>query len=54
MLRSYEAPLAKAAGLDPAAVKLYLVGDTGVNAFVAEGQNMFRPLRHYPLCENPE
>jgi predicted Zn-dependent protease len=41
MLRSYEAPLAKAAGLDPAAVKLYLVGDTGVNAFVAEGQNMF-------------
>ena len=41
MLRSYEAPLAKAAGLDPDAVKLYLVGDTGVNAFVAEGQNMF-------------
>jgi predicted Zn-dependent protease len=41
MLRSYEAPLAKAAGLDPAAVKLYLVGDTGVNAFVAEGQNLF-------------
>jgi predicted Zn-dependent protease len=41
MLRSYEAPIAKAAGLDPAAVKLYLVGDTGVNAFVAEGQNLF-------------
>jgi predicted Zn-dependent protease len=41
MLRSYEAPIAKAAGLDPTAVKLYLVGDTGVNAFVAEGQNMF-------------
>ena len=41
MLKSYEAPLAKAAGLDPAAVKTYLVGDNEVNAFVAEGQNVF-------------
>lgn len=41
LLKSYEDPLAKADGLDPAAIKLYLVNDTSVNAFVAEGQNMF-------------
>ena len=41
MLRSYEQPLAKAAGLDPGAVRVWLVGDNDVNAFVAEGQNMF-------------
>ncbi len=41
MLRSYETPLARAAGLDPGAVNLYLVGDNSVNAFVAEGQNLF-------------
>src|SRR5512142_823081 len=40
-LRSYEDPLLKAGGLDPAAVKLYIVNDSSVNAFVAEGQNMF-------------
>jgi predicted Zn-dependent protease len=41
MLKSYEAPLAKAAGLDPNAVRVWLVGDPEVNAFAAEGQNMF-------------
>ena len=41
MLKSYEAPLARAAGLDPDAVRVWLVGDNEVNAFVAEGQNMF-------------
>jgi predicted Zn-dependent protease len=40
-LRSYEDPLLKAGGLDPAGVKIYLVNDNSVNAFVAEGQNMF-------------
>jgi len=40
-LQSYEDPLAKAAGLDPSAVRLYIVDDQSVNAFVAEGQNMF-------------
>jgi predicted Zn-dependent protease len=40
-LRSYEDPLLKAGGLDPAAVKIYLVNDPTVNSFVAEGQNMF-------------
>jgi predicted Zn-dependent protease len=41
VLKSYEAPLLVAAGLDPAAFKLYIVNDNSVNAFVAEGQNMF-------------
>ena len=40
-LRRYETPLAKAAGLDPTAIRLYIVNDLEVNAFVAEGQNMF-------------
>ena len=41
LLKSYEDPLAKAAGLDPTAIKIYLVNDMVVNAFVAEGQNLF-------------
>jgi predicted Zn-dependent protease len=40
-LRSYEDPLLKAGGLEPAAVKIYIVNDPTVNSFVAEGQNMF-------------
>jgi predicted Zn-dependent protease len=40
-MRSYEDPLLKAGGLEPAAVKIYLVNDPTVNSFVAEGQNMF-------------
>ena len=40
-LRSYEDPLLVAGGVAPAGVKLYLVNDPSVNAFVAEGQNMF-------------
>ncbi len=35
LLKSYEDPLAKADGLDPAAIHLYLVNDPSVNAFVA-------------------
>ena len=41
LLRSYEDPLAKADGLDPAAIRIYLVDDASVNSFVAEGQNVF-------------
>jgi len=40
-LRSYEDPIIKAAGLDPNAVKLYIVNDPTINAFAAEGQNIF-------------
>ena len=41
MLKSYEQPLARAAGLNPDAVRVWLVGSPEINAFVAEGQNMF-------------
>jgi len=40
-LRSYEDPLLRAGGVDPAGVHIYLVNDPTVNSFVAEGQNMF-------------
>jgi predicted Zn-dependent protease len=35
------AGLAKSAGLQPGALKLYLVGDNSINAFVAEGQIVY-------------
>ncbi|MEQ8282120.1 MAG: M48 family metalloprotease [Parvibaculum sp.] len=41
MLRDYADPLLRVAGLDPAAVKIHLVNDRRLNAFVAEGQQMF-------------
>jgi len=41
LLRSYEDPILVAAGLDPAAVKMYIVQDSSINAFAAEGQNIF-------------
>jgi predicted Zn-dependent protease len=41
VLKSYEMPLLKAAGLDPSAFHLYIVNDNSINSFVAEGQNMF-------------
>lgn len=41
LLKSYEDPILVAAGLDPAAVKMYIVQDPSINAFVAEGQNIF-------------
>ena len=41
LLYSYEQPILKVAGIDPAAVRMYIVNDTSLNAFVAEGQNIF-------------
>jgi predicted Zn-dependent protease len=41
VLKSYEDPIAVAAGLDPAAIKIYIVNDPTINAFAAEGQNIF-------------
>lgn len=41
LLHSYEDPILAVAGIDPAAVKMYIVNDTSLNAFVAEGQNIF-------------
>jgi len=41
VLRAYLDPILGAAGLQPGAVHLYIVNDPSINAFVAEGQNMF-------------
>ena len=40
-IRVYIAPLYEAAGLDPNAVKVHLVNDSTLNAFVAGGQRIF-------------
>jgi len=40
-LADISAGVAKSAGLQPGALKLYLVGDNSINAFVAEGQIIY-------------
>jgi predicted Zn-dependent protease len=40
-IRAYATPLFEQAGVDPAAVQIHLVKDKSLNAFVAEGLNMF-------------
>lgn len=40
-IRAYSAPLFKAAGLDASAIKIFLVKDKTLNAFVAGGQKLF-------------
>ncbi|MBI5162986.1 MAG: M48 family metalloprotease [Magnetospirillum sp.] len=40
-IRAYATPLFEAAGLDPKAVRLHLLVDPSLNAFVAGGQNLF-------------
>ncbi len=41
MLRSYLDPILDVAGLNKQAVHLYIINDPTINAFVAEGQNVF-------------
>ena len=41
MLREYSDPVFLAAGIDPGAVKIHLVNDKNLNAFVANGQQLF-------------
>lgn len=40
-IQSYATPLFRAAGLDPFAVRILLVNDDSINAFVAGGQRLF-------------
>jgi len=40
-IRSYTTPLFGAAGLDPDALKIYLINDRVLNSFVTGGQNIF-------------
>jgi predicted Zn-dependent protease len=41
IIRIYATPLFQAAGLDPAAISVYLIDDHRLNAFVAGGMNIF-------------
>ena len=41
IIHGYAEPIFKAAGIDPEAVRMYIVADNALNAFVAGGQNMF-------------
>ena len=40
-LRLFATPVWKAAGLDPQAIRIYIVSDPTLNSFVAGGQNLF-------------
>ena len=41
LLKSYEMPLARAAGLDTNSVHVYLMGDLSVNAFATQPEDIF-------------
>jgi predicted Zn-dependent protease len=41
LLRLYTRPIFKAAGINPKAVKVYIINDDRINAFVAGGQRIF-------------
>jgi predicted Zn-dependent protease len=41
LLRLYSKPIFKAAGINPGAVKVYVIADPSINAFVAGGQRVF-------------
>lgn len=53
LIWSYEEPILKVAGIDPQAVHIYIVNDTGLNAFVAEGQNIFVNAGLFIQLKNP-
>lgn len=53
-LNRYSKPLFAAAGLNPAAVRLYLIQDDSLNAFVAGGQNVFFHSGLLLRAETPE
>lgn len=51
-LKSYSKPIFRAAGLNPDAIKIYIVNDSSINAFVAGGQNMFLNTGLILECKN--
>ncbi|MFQ5535536.1 MAG: M48 family metalloprotease [Sphingomonadales bacterium] len=53
-IRTYAAPIFEAAGLENAAISIYLVNDRSLNAFVAGGQNIFVHTGLLLAAENPQ
>ena len=52
-IRAYAAPLLEAAGLGEDAVRLYIVNDSNINAFVAGGPNLFLSSGMLSAAEEP-
>lgn len=52
-IRTFGTPIFQAAGLDPAAVRINLIVDSTLNAFVAGGQNIFFHTGLLVRSENP-
>ena len=52
-IRAYAAPIFNVAGIDPAAVRVFLVNDRTLNAFVAGGLNLFLNTGLLMRSENP-
>ena len=52
-IRDFGAPIFQAAGLDPAAIRILLINDPSLNAFVAGGQNIFFHTGLIVRSENP-
>jgi len=52
-IRIFGAPIFQAAGLDPAAIRILLISDPTLNAFVAGGQNIFFHTGLIIRTENP-
>jgi predicted Zn-dependent protease len=53
LIRRYATPVFNAAGLDAEAVRIYLVNDARLNAFVAGGQNLFLNTGLLARAESP-
>ena len=53
IIRTYAAPLLEAAGLSEDAVKLHIVSDPNINAFVAGGPNLFLSSGMLAAAEEP-
>lgn len=54
MLREYSNPVFEAAGLQPEAVKIHIVNDRRVNAFVANGQQIYLFAGLFDQMKTPE
>ncbi|MDX1975820.1 MAG: M48 family metalloprotease [Rickettsiales bacterium] len=53
-LRRYADPIFEVAGLKPSAVKLFIIQEDTINAFVAGGSNMFINTGLILACETPD
>src|SRR5258707_13212062 len=52
-IRQFVSPVFAVAGLDPAVIRIYLVNDARLNAFVAGGQNLFLNTRLLMRSQSP-